>query len=169
MIDLFIIVEDIISLGSFLLLEIVLLRFVDGNRRVPFLLKLATGTWIVSFFLEYGVSMTSRMSMATSLTVVVLGAAHYWLFVALYLLSVFSFFESSLTIKIVTIICQNKDISRQALQRLYNKHIIISRRLQRLVALGELTYRDGKYTLSQHMGTFGLREKILLMVQRIYP
>ncbi len=89
---------------------------------------------------------------------------------AFYLLTFYSYTESSITIKLLSLIAQHKKgITVHNLQKLYNKEVIINRRLNRLETQHALLKDKNDYILNTIPFMFKIRRLIQLSIFILFP
>jgi hypothetical protein len=94
----------------------------------------------------------------------------YTLLVFIYILGIFGLMESSIRIGLLTKIDQAKDhgLSLKEILRLYNKKIIVDKRLERFIASGELKYDRGYYYVNKKFSYFFINDFITKTLKKIY-
>jgi len=83
--------------------------------------------------------------------------------VLLYLLSFYSYVESSITVKLLTLIGLHQPLSH------YGKKIIVVRRLERLVAIGQIRQIGALYAYSDVVTAFSLRHGVSRLITFFFP
>jgi hypothetical protein len=94
----------------------------------------------------------------------------YGLLAVLYILGPFGLIESSLRLKLLNEIAGagNRGISRPSLYKLYNRHAIIRKRLDRFVTAKDFKYQNGNYYIRNRFSYFLIQAFLFENMKRIY-
>jgi hypothetical protein len=94
----------------------------------------------------------------------------YSLLAILYILGPFGIIESSLRIRLLEEIAGfgEKGVSKQNLFKVYNKNVIIQKRLNRFLMTKDFTYRNGYYLIKNRFSYFIVQEFLFENMKRIY-
>jgi len=143
MIDLFTVIFSLLAFGCYLILQFLFLRSFPSDERVGFLFRLQI---LVGIFLG-----GSQLIM-------------WWL-------NVFSYIESSITIKLFAIIGEHErsGLTRKDLERIYSKDYIVKRRLKRFLAMHVVEREHMMFTLSKRLNSFALRDRIVSLMNVLFP
>lgn len=87
-----------------------------------------------------------------------------------FLLSAYSYVESSITIKLFSLIAGagEKGISKSQVFHIYNKDVIVQRRISRLTAEGIIRKKNGRYSLIPGASPFSFRNSVFTIFQWVY-
>lgn len=174
-IDFGIVFSALVSFGIFFLIQIILLQIGTGNKSVYRIYRYFLVSWILGlmigyFLLTYLISRFS-LSIGQLLLIALLYAVSATLLIAVYIFGIFLMVYASIYLEILIKAAGfgQKGAFVQELGKLFNKNSIIKKRLQRLVDCGELTLSDGKYRLTQSRSPLLVREKIGIIITRLFP
>ena len=155
----------------FLISHAIAFRHIVHDNAVPWLLWSYgigyIGIVLVMFFVPT-IALLSFAELVVSLCVV---SVIYTLVVGIYIICIFSVIESSVTIKLLSVIggYETHGVSTRTLMTQINAGMIVNRRLQRLVYLGTVK-KDGElYSLTNTKSSFIVREYIFRIVQLLFP
>lgn len=148
----------------------ILFRVVSQKRAIRamlivffFGLLLASGIWI------YGANILglSLLQYSSGLLLVV---AIYTACVVLFLFTVFSVFEASLTVWFLSEIAKRENgVSKNELYKTHGVRQIVRKRIERLLDSGDITYNGTLYELGNTQSYFRIREQVLEWYWRIFP
>lgn len=126
-------------------------------------LFLACGIWIH----KADILGLSLMQYATGVVLVI---GIYTACVVLFLFTVFSVFEASLTVWFLSEISgRTNGISKNELLKTYGVRQIVQRRIERLLDSGDIQYNGTLYRLGKTQSYFRIRELVLEWYWRIFP
>lgn len=114
-------------------------------------------------------------TLAFSLLEIVVGTMYIAMFflgtAILYLLTIYSFLESSITVKLFSLIAKEgeKGISIRELKKSYGLHAIVNRRLERLHTVGTVRIENDIVYLKKPNTMFVLRAKIHQILDIFFP
>jgi hypothetical protein len=88
-----------------------------------------------------------------------------------YTLCIFSAVEASLTLRILSEVSQagKKGLAKADLLHRYNKHVIVKRRLERLLRSGDLIFRRGNYIKTGNKTAYMMRDYIMNIFLLLFP
>lgn len=162
MMDIFIIINTLISITAYFILHIIILRKINQNDIFKWLVyvyllagffPLLIGWWWGGF--NPG-SFISWM--------------FYTFLVLTYDLAILGVMESSIRIRLLKEIYDAKDAGitlRQILKK-YNKDAILHKRLQRFLSAGEISFCEGKYQLEKKFTPYSLPDMAIKTIWRLY-
>jgi len=146
----------------FLVPQVLLLRVFPQDAAVK-----TIGVWFAMVFVVSGLWSYVTLGIAAALGV----TGIYSGLSLLYIIVVFSVIEASLTLRILTEIAKAGDrgISYKELLSVYNPTSIIKRRIERFVAMGDLSYQNGKYQRTTNMTPFRIRKHLTGFLYILFP
>jgi hypothetical protein len=164
-VDISIVLSAIGGMVVFLLFQIVAFRFVHRDR-VPLLVVylLVLGA-VVLGALDIFIFRGPEVLFCVSISVLL-----YLVVSAFYLYIIFSGFESSITLGLLNVIAENKNgCTEEELFSTFTISQIVTQRLNRFVATGEIQ-KDGAYfKRTAHTSVFGVREYIAYIIKVVFP
>jgi hypothetical protein len=169
--DIIIILFWLFALILYIFIQIVWLKKIDRNTTLSWQMKLLYIIPIVIslFVFSYKFIFENNLNSAFGYSILL-----YFLILisyCIYLLSVYSFFESSITVKLLSIISEHSDkgIAIDYFSKTYNWKYIIDRRLIRFLALNQIQYVDNHYQLSQNISAFSIRSIFSKFFRIFFP
>ena len=168
--DLNIVVSAIVPFICFLCVLPILFRVSAESKSTQYMLYIA----IVGIVQSIGIWVYFGLNAELSIMNIWIGGVYviaiYALLVLLFLLGIFSIFEASLTLRFLLEIASGENgISNQALLSKYGVVKIIQRRLERMIASGDLLHKGNAYTLGKTQSYFRIREHLLTVFWNIFP
>jgi hypothetical protein len=152
-------------------LQLLFLRLCSSFERLGFLFRLQilmtlllAGCITIIFFLDI-------ITLQTYLMTIFLSEFIFNGLVCIYILSIFSYLESSITVKLFMIIAGKKSagIKRKEIRYLYAKRHIVSRRLKRFVATDIVRKKGLFYEKSPRINAFVIREAVYSVMRTLFP
>jgi len=171
MIDLFTVIFSLLAFGCYLILQFLFLRSFPSDERVGFLFRLQI---LVGIFLGGSQLIMWWLNVITMQTFLIVFPVSEFIFhglVFIYILTVFSYIESSITIKLFAIIGEHErsGLTRKDLERIYSKDYIVKRRLKRFLAMHVVEREHMMFTLSKRLNSFALRDRIVSLMNVLFP
>ncbi|MCX8009359.1 MAG: hypothetical protein N3A54_06735 [Patescibacteria group bacterium] len=171
MTDIFIICMSGISFLTYMIIQAIFGRFCRPFDRLGFLLRLQV---FMGCLLAGSLSMTMVLSVITPSTfvlVLVCSQAIFHGLVIVYIVSIFSYLDSSITVKLFFLIIQRgkHGIKKKELMKMYSTRDIVKRKLDRLVAIGVLKNNQDTYEIMHRLNVFMIREKIFSFIKDMFP
>lgn len=175
-IDLCLVVSTLVSFSIFLLAKVVFFQIQAKDKLVYQIYRIFIKSWafgLVSgyFFLNYLLDQFSILSGQVLLLITIAYMAISTLLTAVYIFGIFLMVYASLHLEILYKVAGfgQKGAAISKIFGLYNKNFIVTRRLQRLVESGELTFSGGKYRLTKSRSPLLIREKISIIITKLFP
>lgn len=124
------------TFALFIVLHILSFRFVEAKQVLRFLMII----YLFCLFLSFAICMAFNSSQ-----IIIFSFIIYSSLVFIYVIGVFGLVESSIRIRLLDLIAHEgkKGIGRRAILKVYNRRIIVRKRLLRLCSSGELIYEKG--------------------------
>lgn len=93
-----------------------------------------------------------------------------FLMVYLYVISVFGIMATSIRIRLLSLITSGKKqgVTKSRILKVYNKKVILKKRLERLAASGDLKLKNGEYSLGKRFSYFIVNDWILRTMRKLY-
>lgn len=156
--NLYILISASVSFLTFNILEIIISRSL-GNKKIINGLIYAFAVTSVLHFAVFGILA------ATVISYIIFG-----LLALLFTLGFFGIATTSLRMQLLTEVYKRgrKGISYPAITKIYNRDIIIKKRLERLVAAGEIGKIGKTYQYKRHFSYLGLHSFLHLLINRIF-
>lgn len=162
MMDIFIIINTLISITAYFILHIIILRKINQNDIFKWLVNVyllagffpfLTGWWLGGSIFESFVSWL-----------------FYTLLVLIYVLAILGVMESSIRIRLLKEIYEAKDrgIDMKQILKKYNKDVILHKRLQRFLSAGEISFCEGQYQLEKKFTPYTLPDFAIRMIWKLY-
>jgi len=172
--DLFIIISAFSEFGFFWLLHILFFRYIKHEEDLKWLIylylstNLIGGVFIIWFFKIAAGGI--NYSFNTVLFIMVSIFTIFSLLVENYVVEIFGLLESSIQIKLLSLIAKTKtkEITQKNITRIYNKEVIINKRLLRLISSGDLIFYKGKYYPGKRFSVFYLMAKFSKFIDFLY-
>jgi hypothetical protein len=94
----------------------------------------------------------------------------YSMLAIIYILGFFGLLESSLRIRILEEIARRGDrgMKREELFRIYNRNVIITKRLERFIETKDIDYRNGFYIMRPRFSYFNIHSYIFESIKHLY-
>lgn len=168
MIDIFIVCFSLLAIGGYFFLKFIFVRLFSPFERLTFLFRLQI---LVGILLAGSLIMIAFLGVIKPLTMLVMLIFTQIIFhgmVILYTLTVFSYIESSITIKLFSLIGQ-KDRTRQELRQIYSKRHIVHRRLDRFLMINVIEKNAMLFQKTSRLTLFSVREWFILFMNKIFP
>jgi hypothetical protein len=146
---------------AYIAVQAIVFRAIRPDRALIWLIKLY-------FMVEGAALLIGYAFVHTSLYGVVVGwqLVIFSLIAALYIFSVFSYTEASITMRILSEIARSygKGITEKDIWKRYNTQYIVERRIDRFLSGGDIVKVKNGYTWKNFYSPFIVREKILSFV-----
>lgn len=157
-------------LFAYVFIQRIYLKKIPFEKRVAWQKKILILITLCSFICS-SVILQQRYSLLLAFEVSFIISLIVGLCCVVYILSIFSFLESSITIKILSLFPSNQQqITRNHILSTYSIHEIISRRLKRFVFENVLTQKKLVYTYKeQPYSLFIIREYFYTVTQWLFP
>jgi hypothetical protein len=170
-IDIVIISLAVVASGVFLGLQWLLLRFFTAYRRVTLLFQIAIAVALINGGFLGSLYVLGLIKLVTFVCILFCSELIYLQVVILFILTCFSNVESSITVKLFSLIVQEgrEGITRGKLRQQYDRRKIVERRLDRFVDMKDIEKRKGLYIKKQRVGAFYVREYILHILRLLFP
>jgi len=160
--DLNLLILTLVSFALYLLLQIVIFRFLPRSSVV----KLVLYTYFLGGIANIIICVTR---FGTNWELVLISFINYSLITAVYILGVFGMVESALRIRLVTEVDRRpQGISKSQVLKIYNRELIVNKRLERFLRSGDLKYNRGYYFIGKKVSFFFLHSLILNTLGKIY-
>lgn len=162
--DLYILVNAIVSFILFLIVHVVIFRSINEKTVIKWLMRVCYLGVFINLFTGYFILRPYNAVFAF------LSLILYTLLVYCYILGIFGLMESSIRIGLLAKIAEAKScgIRKRDILEVYNKKIIIDKRLSRFIASGELKYEKGYYHLNKKFSYFIINDFINSIMRKIY-
>lgn len=158
--DFLVLAISAISLINFLVIKIVILRYIGSGKIIQGLVYafgIATLIHFLIFFFLFGFILAF------------ISFIIFWISSIIYVWAIVGIATTSLRIQLLVTISEAKNgISYTKLLEKYNKNIIIENRLKRLTEAREITYINGKYHYNQKISYFRIHMFLLLLLAKLY-
>lgn len=154
--DIELVITALLSFFLFLVLLALLFRITREEAAI---------TWLIRTFFTVGVLVVVFFIHKWGVTEILFWASLYALLTTLFVFGIFSIMEASLTLRIFTEIADTREgITIPELMKKYNRNLIITRRIERLVYSKELVNTGRKFMLGK-MSYFRTREFLLKVLR----
>lgn len=172
-IDHFIVISALGEFSVFWLLHLLCFRHIKHEDIIKWFKYLYISTNLIGavFILCYfKITTTTSYSLSIILFIMVNIFTIFSLLVCAYIIEVFGLVESSVNIKILSLIAQSKtkELTQKNITKTYNKRIIIDKRLLRLESSGDLIFYRGKYYLGKRFSVFYLMAQFSRFIDFLY-
>lgn len=162
-IDLNLLFLTLISFALYLVLQIVIFRFVARTDIVK---------WVIYTYLLGAISniviCLTRFG-TNGLEFVLISFINYSLITAVYILGIFGMVESALRIRLVTEVDRRSSgISKSQVLKIYNRKLIVEKRLARFLKSGDLKYNRGYYFIGKKVSYFFFHSLIIDLIGKFY-
>lgn len=172
MMDNFIIINTLISMIVYFILHIIILRKINQKD----IFKWLAYVYFIASFTPFliGWWMGWQMIPEISLSSIIIGVLVAWIFytflVLAYVLAILGIMESSVRIRLLKEIYNVKDTGITLKQILikYNKDVILQKRLRRFIAVGEISFKGGKYQLEKRFTAYSLPNLVIKSIWKLY-
>ena len=172
--DLQIVISSFISFLVFLILHVVVFSRIDHRHVLVWIVRTCMLGAVFPFLLAYiislffpipGIMPFSQFFLVSSFSFIL-----YSLLSIGYILGVFGLMESSLRIKILEQISRagKRGIHKKELYKVYNRDVIIGKRLKRFIKAGDVIYNNGMYTIRKRFSYFIVHAFIFESIKKIY-
>lgn len=171
MIDIFIVCLSFTGFISYILLQMLFLRVFPKFERLGFLFRLdilisvlIAGSVTFMFFLKV-------IQLTTYIIILIFSQLIYHGLVGIFMLTVFSYIESSVTLRLLSLIAKNgKDgITRNQIHMLYSKEMIISKRIQWFLSTKVIEKNGFAYVSKKGITMFHMRERVVQLMNQWFP
>ena len=168
--DIFLVSLFLLYLIFYFGVQSLLFRTIDRYASVLWQMKLLIGGGTLSFLLTFLILVLDGWSFLNSIFGSSLISFLYSLSISIYLLSVYSYIESSITVKIFTLVGEKTEgISRRQLLKVYNLRVIVKRRIRRFLVQGEITQKGKWYARVSGTSIFSVRERLNKLILFFFP
>lgn len=173
-IDLFIILAALGEFCVFWMLHVLLFRFISYESVFKWLISLyvfTTTTYAALFLmlrhLMIAVGVYDTLMQLVVMTTILVIAS---LLTGIYIIGIFGIIESSIRIKLLNLVTQAKTsgITYKDITNVYNKQIILNKRIQRLQSSGDIIRVAGKYYAPKRFSAFFLVAQITKFIAYLY-
>jgi hypothetical protein len=168
MMDEIIFVSSLTSFVVFCVAQIIVFRFVEEDRALVWLAKL--------FLLVEGISLLAGYVLWEQQVyrmVILWHGILFSLLVVSYILSLFSFSEASITLRLLSEIARGKDrgVTKETILARYNVGVVVNRRISRFLMNGELEeiQKGISYRWKNSVSLFIFREKVTKVFGILFP
>lgn len=160
MMDIFIIINTLISITAYFILHIIILRKIKQNDIFK---------WLVYIYLLAGV-IPLLAGCKVSIFGSIVSLMFYTLLVLAYVMAILGVVESSIRIRLLKEIYDagEKGIKLEQLLKKYNKDVILHKRLQRFLSAGEISFSKGKYQPEKKFTAYSLPDFAIRMIWKLY-
>jgi len=164
--DTIILVSALISFIVFCVVQMIVFRFTDEDRALLWLMKIFLMVEGCSLFAGYFL-----WGRGAFVEIVLWHAVIFMLLVISYTLTVFSYSEASITVRLLGEISRSgsRGTTKNEIIKHYNLGSIVKRRLSRFIANGELVANGQRYRWKNSVSLFLLREKTVRLFQMLFP
>ncbi len=172
--DQFIIFASVIEFSIFWILQVFLFRYIRYENVLKWLVYVFmfnTVICTIMFFLFGHLVIADRQSdVRIQLVAMLCTFVITSLLIGLYIIGIFGMIESSIRIKLLSLVAQTKSsgIMYKDIINKYNKQVILSKRLKRLQGSGDIIYRAGKYYTLNRLSAFSLVAHITKLIACLY-
>lgn len=172
--DLQIINSSIASFFLFLILHIIIFSRIDHSFVLVWIVKTCLLSSIFPFLFALLFSIVfpiAEYSQTVHFLIVYTSSFLLYSLLAIgYILGMFGLAESSLRIRILEEIAAagKRGIQKKELYRVYNRDVIIAKRLKRFITSGDIIYRNGLYTMRKRFSYFIVHAFIFESMKKIY-
>lgn len=167
--DVFIVLTAFTAFMVFFLSHLLIFRIIKQEELVKWLILLYTAV-----FLLEGVGVTFLLfptfSISLVIMILILSLVLYTLLAFIYVLGILGVVTTSMRIRLLDEIVERgpEGLERGEILKIYNRDRVLKRRLSRLVAGGELIYKDGYYCLNRPFSYFIIHNLIQKVLKRLY-
>jgi hypothetical protein len=171
--DIILSVQSIISFVSFFVLQIVIFRRIRDREVMKWLVYvylIISVCHFVEAMLYWKIIQNNIEKIPIILGYACISFAIYSLIVVSYVNAIFGIAITSLRIQILTEIMSfaHKGISGKTIAKKYSREVIIKKRLERLMASGEIKFSGGFYRPKIKMSFFIMHTYFLIFINRLY-
>lgn len=172
--DLQIIILSIVSFLLFLILHVIIFSRIDQSYVLVWIVKTCILGTISPFLFALLFSIVFPIGgyshQVHFLIVYTSSFLLYSLLAIGYILGMFGLLESSLRIKILQEIATagKRGIQKKEIHRVYNRDVIIVKRLKRFIRSGDISYRNGLYTMRKRFTYFVVHAFIFESMKKLY-
>lgn len=149
----------LISFLLYFIVQVLLLKRVKRSMNSLWQIRMLFLFTLLPAVLMGTVAIMNHISVSFAVIYGLLTAVIIGLFLVIYLLTVYSYLESSITVKLFMLIAdsQNRYVTEKNLHTYYSKQAIIRRRLERFVAIGQIRKEKNKYYAQTETSVFNFR------------
>lgn len=161
MMDIFIIINTLISITAYFILHIIILRKINQND----IFKWLVYVYLLAGFFPFLIGWWGGF---------IFGSFVSWMFytflVLIYVLAILGVMESSIRIRLLKEIydAEGHAITLKQLLKKYNKDVILHKRLQRFLSAGEISFSEGKYQMENNITPYTLPDLVIKSIWKIY-
>lgn len=172
--DLLIIVIALGEFGVFWILHVYLFRFLKYENVLKWLVYLylfttTVYTFLILMFMNLIIP-ENLYDLPKQIIIVTTSFTITSLLTGIYIIGIFGIIESSIRIKILSLVAQTKTsgITYKEINKVYNKQIIINKRLLRLLNSGDIRLIEGKYYAPKLVSVFQLITQITRCIDYLH-
>lgn len=160
--DGFIVTGWLLNIGLYILVQHFFLQKVPRDRAIVWQRKIMILFGVMSFIISLLAARVLFHGFFADCLLAFINSLLLLATIAIYLLSIYSYIESSITVRIFSLIGERKqkEITMEKLEQLYNVERIVTRRLDRFVAINEVSFDGVRYTKVQKISEFVIRDYI---------
>lgn len=168
--DLYVIYCWILGLLMFACVQIFFLRKISRYQALSWQGKVGGGVAGISMFFSAWLIFNQFESIVLAIFGALCVGFFVLLSVVIYLLSIYSYIESSVTLRLFSIIGRSgkRGISYDSVIKKYGVGAIVARRIERFLSMGIVHLDGNSYKLSEKLGAFQLREKLVDVLKVFY-
>lgn len=161
--DILILLASFFSFCLFLVVQVGVFRILSAERVL---------SGIIGVFLAAGLLTSIGLVFTVKINIVLVMIVMWGLYgflAFLYIVGVFGVIESSIRIKLLQLISiQSQGLRYSELLKRYNRDIIVTKRLKRLIGSGELMVSKGKYRIGKRFSFFQVPAYFSLFMKKLY-
>lgn len=161
--DVLILEASTLSFSLFLMIQIGVFRTLSAERVL---------SGIIGVFLAAGLLTSIGLVFTVKINIVLVMIVMWGLYgflAFLYIVGVFGVIESSIRIKLLQLVSiQSQGLRYSELLKRYNRDIIVTKRLKRLIGSGELMVSKGKYRVGKRFSFFLLPAYFSRVMKKLY-
>lgn len=169
--DGFILVNWLGWVGIYFIIQIIFLRRVPRYLSISWHTKIACSIFLLSFVTTFSLFQFLFHDSISTIVTSLLTAFLVILVVGAYLLSIYSYLESSITLRLLTLIGDTgkHGISTTKLKKHYNLSHIVIRRLDRFLVSKEIVREGIYYKKGKKILSFVFRERVYAAIKIFFP
>lgn len=169
--DALILIINVIQCSIFFVVLYFFLRKTFVYRRTSFLLKTCLSISVLSISALLLIASWLNIALSQMVQIAIASQLVYFLLIIIYILSIFSYIESSITLKLIHIIglAGAKGLSRNELANIYNKEYIVMRRINRFIENKIVIKQSNCYQRNKNLSLFDLRSLVIKAFIFMFP